>query len=311
MGSSFFGASFCWLFNAFCPQPAPLFSYAFGRVFFWMLVFANIFVILLVVSVVGGLCMRLRSPAWWLSRTWTNASSAQSAFARISKEGLGKAPVTVLVPCYLPNEQHILDGTIAHIMERLEYGHPFDLLVCYNTPHPLEYEKKLAARDGTVYPNGRTLRILKVDGSTSKAQNLNAALQQVKTERLVIYDADHFPDPDSLLIASAHMEAHDCSCVQGSTYLRHRPNLLSFYINAEFFVTHFVFFPAMEFVAGAGVFGGSNALWRTADLRAYEFRHDVQTEDIELSTRAMLSGRVRTCSARRRRVTPCPLASSG
>jgi len=41
----------------------------------------------------------------------------------------------------------------------------------------------------------------------------------------------------------------------------------------------------------------------TADLRAYEFRHDVQTEDIELSTRAMLSGRVT--------ISFCPECRSG
>jgi cellulose synthase/poly-beta-1,6-N-acetylglucosamine synthase-like glycosyltransferase len=142
-------------------------------------------------------------------------------------------------------------------------------------------------------PNGRRVRILKVENSTSKAENLNAALELVKTENVVIYDADHHPDPQSLLIASAAMTAHNCACVQGSTYLRTRPNMLAAYINAEFFVTHFVFFPAMQFVTSMGVFGGSNALWRTDALRAYQFRADMQTEDIDLSTRALLSGRVR------------------
>ena len=69
--------------------------------------------------------------------------------------------------------------------------------------------------------------------------------------------------------------------------------MLAAYINAEFFVTHFVFFPAMQFITGMGVFGGSNALWRTAALRSYQFRADVQTEDIDLSTRALLGGKVR------------------
>ena len=36
--------------------------------------------------------------------------------------------------------------------------------------------------------------------------------------------------------------------------------MLAAYINAEFFVTHFVFFPAMQFITNMGVFGGSNAL---------------------------------------------------
>ena len=42
------------------------------------------------------------------------------------------------------------------------------------------------------------------------------------------------------------MRHHEASCIQGSTFLRSRPTLLASYINAEFFVTHFVFFPAMQ-----------------------------------------------------------------
>ena len=59
-------------------------------------------------------------------------------------------------------------------------------------------------------PNGRRVRILKVENSTSKAENLNAALELVKTENVVIYDADHHPDPQSLLIASAAMTVSAC-----------------------------------------------------------------------------------------------------
>ena len=101
-----------------------------------------------------------------------------------------------------------------------------------------------------------------------------------------MYDADHHPDPHSLLIATAHMAARGVSCVQGSTYLRSRPNLMAVYINAEFFVTHFVFFPAMQFLTSIGVFGGSNALWKTRDLKAYQFRHDVQVRPPRLTAAA-------------------------
>ena len=293
----------CFAASLWCPHEAALFDFPLGVVFFWMLCFSNIFVLILLISVAGGLFQRLRSPAWWLARTWQDKSSSTTAFAKMQKESLGKVPITVLLPCYLPNEQYILDGTIAHLMEVLEYDYPFKLIVCYNTPKPLDYEATLAKLDGKRYPSGRTLQVLKVEGSTSKAENLNEALRLVETELLVIYDADHHPDPPSLLIAAAHMLHKSCSCVQGSTYLRERPHLLASYINAEFFVTHFVFFPAMEFITSLGVFGGSNALWRTEDLRAFEFRHDVQTEDIELSTRAMLGGKVT--------ISFCPECRSG
>ena len=268
----------CWTFNWACPEPPAFFDSTFGQVYFWMLLCANIFVILLLVSVVGGFLSRFLDP---MPRT-----------LRERRAELSQIGVTVLLPCYLPNEHEIMWSTIAHIIERIEYDFPFTVICCYNTPQPMVVEDTLAKVDGTVYPNGRRLRILKVEGSSSKAENLNAALRIVDTPNVVIYDADHHPDPESLLVATAAMEAHCVSCVQGSTHLRTRPNLLAAYINAEFFVTHFVFFPAMQFITRMGVFGGSNALWRTDALRAYQFRDDVQTEDIDLSTRALLGGRV-------------------
>ena len=51
---------------------------------------------------------------------------------------------------------------------------------------------------------------------------------------------------------------------------------------------HFVYFPVMEALSASGFFGGSNALWRTAVLRGFTFSTGVQTEDIDVSARAML-----------------------
>ena len=51
---------------------------------------------------------------------------------------------------------------------------------------------------------------------------------------------------------------------------------------------HFVYFPVMEELSASGFFGGSNALWRTAVLRGFTFSTGVQTEDIDVSARAML-----------------------
>ena len=110
----------------------------------------------------------------------------------------------------------------AHIIDKIEYEYPFTLIVCYNTPRPMDAEAELQAADGTVYESGRSLRVIKVEKSTSKAENLNAALELVETENVIIYDADHHPDPQSLLIATAALEAHGVQCMQGSTYLRTR-----------------------------------------------------------------------------------------
>ena len=158
------------------------------------------------------------------------------------------ADVTVLLPCYLPNEQGILRDTIAHIIEEIDYPSPFELILCYNTPKPLPIEEELAALDEHTYENGRTLRVLKVEGSRSKAENLNAALGLVKTENVIIYDADHHADRNSLMLATQYMKLHGCACVQGSTYIRYKPTLLARVIDAEFFVIFFCFFPAIQFL---------------------------------------------------------------
>ncbi|KAL1503893.1 hypothetical protein AB1Y20_012356 [Prymnesium parvum] len=301
----------CWAVKLGCIyQPPDLIDTKWGYLLFFGLCFADVFVIIMLISTVGGFVTRLHE----MRRT-------KRELAALHKVPSELPSLTILVPCYLPNEQPILKETIAHIMGRLEYGRDFTLIICYNTPHPLPIEADLAKMDGQLFPalegardgiclsampspppSSRLLRIVKVKDSQSKAENLNAALALVDTENVVIYDADHHPDPGSLELLTAHLRARRCECVQGSTYLRHKHSLFDVYINTEFFVTHFVFFPAMQFLTSCGVFGGSNALWKTEALRDYSFRHDVQTEDIELSTQAML---------RKVRIRFCPDARSG
>ena len=208
--------------------PPAFFDSTFGQVYFWMLLCANIFVILLLVSVVGGFLSRFLDP---MPRT-----------LRERRAELSRIGVTVLLPCYLPNEHEIMWSTIAHIIERIEYDFPFTVICCYNTPQPMIVEDTLSKVDGTVYPNGRRLRILKVEGSSSKAENLNAALRIVDTPNVVIYDAIITPTP-SRSWSPPRPWRRTASPACKLHHLRTRPNLLAAYINAEFFVTHFVFPP--------------------------------------------------------------------
>lgn len=49
-----------------------------------------------------------------------------------------------------------------------------------------------------------------------------------------------------------HMAWRKCHVVQGSTYIRNtHGSLLAKAVDAEFFVTHFVYFPAMEVCSAA------------------------------------------------------------
>ena len=96
-------------------------------------------------------------------------------------------PIAVVVPCYLPNEQTIILSTIEHIMQHLDWPGPLTLHVVYNTPAPLPFEATLQEYDGREFPNKRVVRVLRAEGSTSKAENLNLILQRITSAYVVLY----------------------------------------------------------------------------------------------------------------------------
>mmetsp|Transcript_91137 Transcript_91137/g.243993 ORF Transcript_91137/g.243993 Transcript_91137/m.243993 type:complete len:1164 (+) Transcript_91137:1-3492(+) len=222
--------------------------------------------------------------------------------------------ITCIVPCYMPNEQPIIMSTIEHAMNEILYENlPDDvqdpppgkltIVVVYNAPpewsHPIE--ERLAALHNTRFGRfNRLFKAVRVPESKSKAENLNYVIPDVSSEFIAIYDADHHPDPVSLRRSLDKIKSTGVDCVQGSTYIREGPLLLGGIVNAEFFVTYFIIFPGMELLGHTGFFGGSNALWRTSFLQDIEFDHAVQTEDIDLSVRAILrSARISFCSESR------------
>jgi len=228
------------------------------------------------------------------------------------KDALAYEAVSVVVPCFLPNEKAIIHSTIDHICDNVAYPGDVTLHVVYNTPAPLPAEEaRLAALDGTTHGKlGRTVRIHHVDGSRSKAENLNhvigAVLDPAEAKYVAIFDADHHPDADCLTTLMVFLLQHEVDCVQGSTYIRNRTLaahagrgggcgalgqvlawLLANIIDAEFFVTYFIWMPAIELIGQTGFFGGSVALWRYHSLVNFTFSTVVQTEDIECSVSAV------------------------
>lgn len=212
--------------------------------------------------------------------------------------------ISVIVPCYLPNEENLIVATVMHIATCLEWPGKLTLYVVYNTPHRMPAaELALRALDGRIFPGGRTVIILEAEGSTSKAENLDYAIERVSDPHVALYDADHRPEPGSLVAMMHHMDWRKCHVVQGSTYIRNtHGSLLAKAVDAEFFVTHFVYFPAMEALAGTGNFGGSNALWQTSVLKKYGFNRSMHCEDVDVSARIILDNH---------RIRFCPTARSG
>lgn len=249
--------------------------------------------------------------AWLAIGGWIRGRAVDLLRARPpSSNVLSKyPPVCAIVPCFLPNEEGIVMGTIQHIITNVKYPGQLVLMVVYNTPTDMAIEKDLRALESVEFDLGRRVKVLRVHGSRSKAENLNEALKRVGEPLVAIYDADHHPDPESLTILVDKLEETGADAVQGSVYIRdseeqgscaHR--CLARYIGAEFFAQFFIFFPILEVISSTGFFGGSNALWRVSVLRDYQFSTVVQTEDIDVSARAILNNR---------KLAFCPEARSG
>ena len=90
---------------------------------------------------------------------------------------------TAVIAAYLPNEAATIRSTV-EAFQRLDYPGPLQILVAYNTPEPMAAEDDLhemARRDPRILP-------LKVANSTSKAQNVNAAMSHVTGEFVGMFD---------------------------------------------------------------------------------------------------------------------------
>lgn len=200
-------------------------------------------------------------------------------------------PVSLIVPCYLPNEVTIIEATLNHVL-RLDYPGKVTVWCVYNTPDPMpEAEADLRRLAKGPMPAQRTLRIVNASGqSTSKAENLNIIVSQLSDPLISIYDADHRPEQGALKLLVETQRHRDADVVQGSIAIRTRPNLLAKYVCAETFAQHFVYFPMVEQICDTGFYGGSNAVWKTDTLRRYTFRKRMLTEDIDLSSRAIFDG---------------------
>ncbi|WP_017300924.1 glycosyltransferase [Nodosilinea nodulosa] len=192
-----------------------------------------------------------------------------------------------LVAAYLPNEQGIIVETLGHLLthiERPEAG--LEIILAYNTPTDLVVEAELhkLARE---HPE---LRLLRVEASRSKAENINAALDMATGEIACVLDADHHPAADCFRRAW-HWIAQGYDVVQGRNVIRnHGENLLTQTVAIEFEQLYGISHAAKSFLTDSSIFGGSNGYWRTEVLKRIRFNPNRLTEDIDASLRSLLNG---------------------
>jgi len=196
--------------------------------------------------------------------------------------------VSVIVVAYLPNEQDIILETLEHWLTQVEKPvRGWEVILAYNTPTRLPVEAQLEELSRR-FPE---LILLPVQGSTSKAENLNAALEQVRGDMTCIFDADHLPARDCLMRSWAWLQHGQYDGVQGRNIIRnYDDNWLTTLIAVEFECIYGVSHYGRSLLTDTALFGGSNGYWRTSVIRSIGFCEARLTEDIDATLRALLQG---------------------
>lgn len=192
-----------------------------------------------------------------------------------------------LVAAYLPNEQNIVVETIQHLLFRIERpAGGLEVILAYNTPIELPVEAELSK----LAEQYAELTVLRVEGSRSKAENINAALDIATGEIACVLDADHHPAPDCF-IRAWHWIAQGYAVVQGRNVIRnHHENFLALNVAIEFEQIYGICHAAKSFLTDSSIFCGSNGYWQMSVLKSIRFNPNRLTEDIDASLRTLLNG---------------------
>jgi len=180
---------------------------------------------------------------------------------------------TAVIAAYLPNEADTIVETLEVFLAQ-EYSGGLQVVLAYNTPGPMAVEPRLEL----MAQNHLNLDVVKVEDSTSKAQNVNAALRVADGEFVGIFDADHHP-MDGAFERAWRWLAHDAEVVQGHCVIRNgSDSWLTRLVAVEFEQIYAVAHPGRAGLHDFGIFGGSNGYWRASALERVRLRGSFLTE---------------------------------
>lgn len=183
------------------------------------------------------------------------------------------------------NEAATIVGTIESMLS-VEYPASLQIILAYNTPHDLPVEDEL--RD--IAQRDARLRLLRVENSKSKAQNVNRAMLIATGEFVGVFDADHHPDVHSFTRAWRWL-AQGYDVVQGHCVIRNGDDSwIARLVAVDFEIIYALGHTGRTRLHDFGIFGGSNGYWRTNLLRLIDMQKCMLTEDIDSSMRVLQQG---------------------
>ncbi|KAF1343805.1 nucleotide-diphospho-sugar transferase [Delphinella strobiligena] len=223
---------------------------------------------------------------------------ARAAAIRVEDSGMFPSPdelmpiMDIVIVAYLPNERDIVKDQVNYALDELVY--PRDKLrIClvYNSPKPIEpLETELLEMEAA----NPMLRVIKVVGSKSKADNLNFFFTlDTGADITAIFDCDHFPHPHNpRWAAERFISDKTVDIVQGRCVVYNTDeNWFTKMIAIEFDKIYAVSHPGRSRLFGFGLFCGSNGYWKTELLRPHKMHGHMLCEDIDSALRAYGKGR--------------------
>lgn len=199
--------------------------------------------------------------------------------------------VDLLIVAYLPNEQDIIMDRVNYALDEIKYpSNKIRVNLLYNTPKPIE---PLESELRELATKKSHFRVIRVENSTSKADNLNYYFTlNTGAEITCIFDADHYPHPYGCRWAvERFIQDKKADIVQGRCVIFNaKVSWLSSMIAVEFDKIYAVSHPGRAALMGFGLFTGSNGFWRTSVLKELKMDGSILTEDIDSSLRALSRG---------------------
>ena len=218
----------------------------------------------------------------------------------------------IFIAAFLDNEINILDSTLESY-KNIEYVSGNDkgtitVELIYNTSANVSQNILEAAIDlenkwNNCISGPCKFKITKNPNSSSKADNVNLGLSNLVTnvlnddnesfelpDYIGIFDADHQPDPMSILHA-AQLFREGSDIIQGHCTVRnYNSSIISSIVAVEFEDLYNLGQEGRYHLYNLALFSGSVGFWKSSILMNIKFDGDIMTEDIDSSFRAKATG---------------------